>query len=868
MSEPTFDDEITILDLIDEDGTGLLDVGVIQAISANVSSYEALKWGQVIDEEGYWRGRPISLDSNTTNIIYVSKAGDDANNTGTNLYSSFLTIKRGLQECAAIFANTNTPTLVSVYPGIYVEDGNLVVPPRCAVTSAGGQYATEVHASDLCRSEFRNMFLINSGTYIQGFTFRNMEVDDFDDPNGGFAIAFQPGAKILRSPYIRDCGQVSNYDANEIGAPLDPANGNPLVGKGGGMLLADRAILNPNSIFPYMLAFGATPRSPNGLGYVAKNGGGINGISSLSIFQRAAFFALNGGQLTLNNSGTQFGDISMRAKGTTTVVQPASVINVSTLIANTAAADIIKDAANTSTANSINDMWQDLRTYNIQTNVGNNFISIVPGNTTVDLVASVPAAKIIQYSNLIDGMWSNLQSYVVATNSNTIIPAPLSTSVTLEANLTASNIIRTNSNVLITGMLSDLQANAPGSAVWSTTFEAFSRRDGRFLLDALADDIEDGTQTNSQAFVLEFFKSDMDYVFNESDANLFYSFAQSWEYLKKNISPLLSSYPTQQLMANGLIDMANTTFYNPDKDQNFGTAYQEFATKRDANNLIKAISLDVRYGTQNKTQAFALNFFKYNAAYLFPTYELPLFQHTWDYLQTELVDLLVDYPTQVAMVNSLFDDVLNSTITSPNILRFGTLSQEEIFTRRDAANLIRALSFDVRAGTQMVIKAYAQGFFNYDATYVMPSYFLKSYYRSYDFIEQELIGILADYPIQQNYVRELISLLKRTLKYPTKINFGSIVESLGHQFNNAGAGVNKNALPVNFRKPGSNRPVPFSVLQEDGGRVRWSGADELNNQYFAGGTQINGVTGKFEGRPFNIAVRQIARRISNSRGIF
>ena len=863
MSEPTFDEDlgVSIIDIIDENRN------LLNIITANVTSYEVINWGQVIDQDGYWRGRPFDRDSNTTNIIYVSKAGDDANNSGTSLYSSFLTIKRGLEECAAVFANTNSPTLVSVYPGVYVEDGNLVVPTRCGITSAGGQYVTEVHSSDICRSEFRNMFLINSGSYVQGFTFRNMEIDDFDDPNGGFAIAFQPGAKIVRSPYIRDCGQVSNYAAVEIAAPLDPANANPLVGKGGGMLLADRAILNPNSIYPYMLAFGATPRSPNGMGYVAKNGAGINGISSISIFQRAAFYALNGGQVTLNNSGTQFGDISMRSKGTTQVVQPFTVQNTATLIANTAAANLIETSANTDVANTINDMWYDLVNYNIQTKYGNTFISIVPANATVSLVASVPAAKIIQYSNLINGMWSNLVTYVTNTNSNTIIPAAVSTAVTLEANAAAANIIRSSS--LIDGMWTDLTTNAPGSNVtWTDALETFTRRDARFLIDALADDVEDGTQTNTQAFALEFFDANLDYVFDETDANLFNSFGQSWNYIKTNLAPLLSSYSIQQNMANALIGVANTTFYTPDKDQYFGTEYQEFATKRDANNLIKAISLDVRYGTQNKTQAFALNFFKYNGAFLFPTYELPLFQHTWDYLQTELVSLLSAYPTQVSMVNSLFDDVLNATITNPTVTPFGTTATEEAFTRRDSANLIRALQLDVRAGTQMVTRAYAQGFFNYDATYVMPSYFLRSFFRSYDFIEQELLALISAYPIQQNYVRELISVLKRTLKEPTIINFGSIVESLGHQFNNAGAGVNKNALPLNFRKPGTNRPVPFSVLQEEGGRVRWSGADEINNQYFAGGTQINGVTGKFEGRPFNNAVRQIARRLANSRGLY
>ena len=851
MSEPTFDEDITIIDIIDQDRN------LINIISANVTSYEVINWGQVVDQDGYWRGRPIDPSSNTTNIFYVSKSGND-NNAGKSLYSAVLTIKKGLELANAYTTATGNICAVSVYPGIYEEDGNLVVPPKCGITSASGQYVTEVHASALCRSEFRNMFLINSGSYVQGFTFRNMEVDDFEDPNGGFAIAFKPGALILRSPYIRDCGQVSNYNAFEIAAPLDPANGNPLVGKGGGMLLADRAILNPNSIFPYMLAFGATPRSPNGLGYVAKNGAGINGISSISIFQRASFYALTGGQITLNNSGTQFGDISMRARGTTPVVSPVTVLNTAAIVANTAAADILANVA--TTQNTTNDMWNDLINYQIQTKFGNNFISIIPEEVTVPLVASVPAAKIIQYSNLIDGMWANLQTYVTSTTSNTVIAANVS--VPLVANAAAADIIRASN--LIDGMWTDLTTNPPGSLYsWTAAEEAFTRRDAQFLIDALADDVEDGTQSNSQAFALEFFDSNIDLVFSPS---LLDEFFQTFDYLKTNLVTALSGYAAQQDMVEGLIDAIKSTMQSP-VEVAFGTELQETFTRRDAANLITAISLDVRYGTQNKTQNFALGFFKYNGSYVFPTYMLPLFQHTWDYLQEELVDLLGDYPTQAAMVNSLFDDVLNETIVNPNVIDFGTELQESL-TRRDATNLIRAIQLDVRAGTQMVTRAYAQGFFNYDATLVSPRFYLRSFFRAYDFIQGEMVAALAGYPNQINMVKELISVIKRTLKNPTIINFGSLVESLGHQFNNAGAGVNKNALPLNFRRPGSNKPVPFSVLQENGGRVRWSGADEINNQYFAGGTQINGVTGKFEGRPFNISVRQIARRIANSRGFY
>jgi hypothetical protein len=106
-----------------------------------------------------------------------------------------------------------------------------------------------------------------------------------------------------------------------------------------------------------------------------------------------------------------------------------------------------------------------------------------------------------------------------------------------------------------------------------------------------------------------------------------------------------------------------------------------------------------------------------------------------------------------------------------------------------------------------------------------------------------------------------------SVRNPNIINFGSLVESLSHQFNLASAGVNINALPLNFRRLGAPISASASVSQEDGGRVRWSGADELNNQYFARGLKINGRTGRLEGRPFTSSVRKLARRASNSRAI-
>jgi len=297
-----------------------------------------------------------------TNKVYVS-ADAEADGNG-----SYMKPYQTLEEAFAFMNTLSYPISISVMPGNYYTEGNLSLPDKCSVVSTNGQYATNIHLYDpnngpgedwhLYEPIEENCFLVGSGCYVQGFGFRNMRVDSFDDPTKGFAIAFRPGATILRSPYIKDCSQVSNYTSISIAAPLDPINANPLVGRGGGVLLADRAVLDPDTIFPYMLSFGATPRSPNGMGYVAKNGAGINGIGSITIFQRCAFYALNGGQVTLNNSGTQFGDISMRAKGFTYVVDPYELVGAEKDVLFTA--NSFSEAIDTNRQAVIDDMWEQI----------------------------------------------------------------------------------------------------------------------------------------------------------------------------------------------------------------------------------------------------------------------------------------------------------------------------------------------------------------------------------------------------------------------------------------------------------------------------------------------------------------------------
>ena len=142
---------------------------------------------------------------------------------------------------------------------------------------------------------------------------------------------------------------------------------------------------------------------------------------------------------------------------------------------------------------------------------------------------------------------------------------------------------------------------------------------------------------------------------------------------------------------------------------------------------------------------------------------------------------------------------------------------------------------------------------------------LSAFVFSLDRMRTYINSVLTTDTAERAMVKALVNLIISTLVNPRKLLFGSLIESLAHQFNLAGAGVNKNALPLNFRRVGKPLPASGSVLKENNGRVRWSGADELNNQYFAGGLKINGRTGRLEGRPFTSSVRRLARRAANSR---
>lgn len=283
------------------------------------------------------------------NVIYVQKNGSDANTaSGTTWDEAYLTIEKALD---AAWARNGDLTLIDVGPGEYVTQGSLDVPDNCVIRS--------VHRTAIFKPETgfeeQNVFRLGSGCFVEGLVFEGWRLDSLDNPTVGFAFAFRPGAVIRRAPYIHKVVVRTNPYWDTVAPPLDRENGNPLIGRGAGVVIADGAVCSPYSIYPNIMTWGATPVSHNGIGYVAKNGALINAVNAVSLWAHKHFLALSGGQIILSSCSTQFGDFTMVSTGTRNTILPTEVAEGSLSVQTTA-----YQAVDAASATIVDDMWNDL----------------------------------------------------------------------------------------------------------------------------------------------------------------------------------------------------------------------------------------------------------------------------------------------------------------------------------------------------------------------------------------------------------------------------------------------------------------------------------------------------------------------------
>ena len=285
------------------------------------------------------------------NTLFVQVNGDDAN-SGTSWDSPLASVEAALAIATARkLADPTAITLIDIGAGRYLSQGHLDMPDDCIIRAVH----RSVVFSPIPGFEEQNQFRMGSGCFLEGIIFEGWRLDSLEDPTEGFAVSFRPGAVIRRVPYAHKIAVRTNPTWTTVPPPLDPFLANPLVPRGAGVALADGAIISPYSIFPNIMTWGATPVSPNGIGYCAKNGGLINAVNAVCIWSHKHFLALSGGQLILSSCSTQFGDFSLWSEGSRQIIIPTGVTGVTLVI------DLVAEAAiGVATPGIIDAMWNAL----------------------------------------------------------------------------------------------------------------------------------------------------------------------------------------------------------------------------------------------------------------------------------------------------------------------------------------------------------------------------------------------------------------------------------------------------------------------------------------------------------------------------
>ena len=290
-------------------------------------------------------------DNTEPKVFYVRSDGSNTA-AGRNKHTAYRDIEHALERAAL----QNQPWTVVLLDGLSTA-GELDVPDNCTVMGANFQRRTIIQPTS--GNPQRNVFRCGNGAHIVNIKFTGWQIDDFDNPTTGFGMVFRPGAVILPGgvPYGQNCVVSSSATDVPTPLPMDAEAGNPAHPRGGGCVLADASVLSAYSVYPNIMTWGFTPSSANGMGYVARNRGFVNPVNAIGVGAHRHFMCLDGGQMVVSGSSSQFGDYSFWSQGSTQQIAPIKV-NPAVLATMPTAGAVI---AGQKTA-LVNDMWSFLAT--------------------------------------------------------------------------------------------------------------------------------------------------------------------------------------------------------------------------------------------------------------------------------------------------------------------------------------------------------------------------------------------------------------------------------------------------------------------------------------------------------------------------
>ena len=246
-----------------------------RAIAAIVNSQQLLNSGAV---------------GNVANVLYVATNGDD-NNPGTSLERPFANIHTALNRA-------NAWTTVRVMSGQYTLY-NQPVTIKARVALVGDNLRTTSVYPEKANVD---MFYVNNGSYVTGFTFRNhvspAAVFSYNpDGSAGF---------ISTSPYIQNCSSITTT--------------------GTGMRVDGRYTTGLRS----MVCDSYTQTNEGGIGIHMLNRGYTQLVSVFTICCNIGILCEDGGFCSLTNSNTSFGTYGLVARGVSQILYTGILDTVGT----------------------------------------------------------------------------------------------------------------------------------------------------------------------------------------------------------------------------------------------------------------------------------------------------------------------------------------------------------------------------------------------------------------------------------------------------------------------------------------------------------------------------------------------------------
>ena len=215
----------------------------------------------------------IGAGATVTNIIYVTKDGNDTN-TGLKLGDAKATI-------AGAIAIASAGSVIKVSAGSYVENNPIEVPNQVSIV---GDSLREVSITPQNQGD---LFYVGVGNYIAEMSFTGAA-------NTGAIFAFNPNKPVYndQSPYIQNC---TNLIPNSIGMKID---GRHSIGPTKSMVLDSY-----------------TQYNQGGIGISITNEGYAQLVSLFTICTDIAVFCESGSACDLTNSNASFGNYGLVADG-------------------------------------------------------------------------------------------------------------------------------------------------------------------------------------------------------------------------------------------------------------------------------------------------------------------------------------------------------------------------------------------------------------------------------------------------------------------------------------------------------------------------------------------------------------------------